>query len=263
VRIGIVSDIHGNFVALRTVLKHMGSVDALWCLGDLVGYGPQPNEVVATICELPSLCIPGNHDWGMLGRLNPRSFNKDARSILEWTKKELTKEHTTYIESLPLQITALQSAFTLVHASPRDPMWEYLLDLFDAAECFPLFNSRYCFVGHTHVPLVFRQVNGSVKAIMPEADDTFRLNLAPYTTDEPNTGAGSRMIINPGSVGQPRDNDPRAAYMLLDIPDDMSPLDLTARLHFVRTEYPVEETQQLMRAQNFPPRLIARLASGI
>src|SRR5688500_16073765 len=196
----------------------MGSIDALWCLGDLVGYGPQPNEVVATVYALPSLCIPGNHDWGVLGRLNPKSFNKDARSILEWTKKELNPEHTTYLETLALQITALQSAFNLVHASPRAPMWEYLLDLFDAAECFPLFNARYCFVGHTHVPLVFRQVGGNVKAIVPEPGDTFRLNLAPYTADELDIGAGSRMIINPGSVGQPRDNDPRAAYMLLDIP---------------------------------------------
>jgi predicted phosphodiesterase len=263
VRIGIVSDIHGNYVALRTVLEHMGSVDALWCLGDLVGYGPQPNEVVEAISDLPHLCIPGNHDWGTLGRLNPKSFNRDARTSLEWTKNALTSENTSYLESLPLQITALSSAFTLVHASPRDPMWEYLLDLFDAAECFPLFSSRYCMVGHTHVPLVFRQVEGNVKASVPEPGQTFRLNLAPYSPSEVDVGAGSRMIINPGSVGQPRDNDPRASYMLLEIPDDMSPVDLTARLIFRRVEYPIEETQELMRAQNFPPRLISRLEMGI
>ena len=262
-RIGIVSDIHSNYVALRAVLEQMGSVDALWCLGDLVGYGPQPNEVVACISDLPNLCIPGNHDWGTLGRLNPKSFNRDARQILEWTKKKLTPAHTQYLESLPLQISALQSAFTLVHASPRDPMWEYLLDLFDAAECFPLFSSRYCFVGHTHVPLIFRQVEGNVKAAVPEPGDVFRLNLSPYTPDELDTGGGTRMIINPGSVGQPRDNDPRAAYMLLDIPDDLTPIDVTARLHFRRIEYDVDETQKLMSAQDFPSRLISRLAMGI
>jgi predicted phosphodiesterase len=262
-RIGIVSDIHGNYVALRTVLERMGSIDALWCLGDLVGYGPQPNECISSIIEMPHLCIPGNHDWGTLGRLNRQSFNRDARALLEWTIKALTPEHIAYIESLPVQISALSSSFTLVHASPRDPMWEYLLDLFDAAECFPLFNSRYCLVGHTHVPLVFREVEGVVKAIVPEPGETIRLNIAPYREEEATVAANARMIINPGSVGQPRDGDPRAAYMVLEIPEDGRPASHTARLTFYRVEYPIEETQDLMSDLEFPTRLISRLALGI
>ncbi len=262
-RIGIVSDIHGNYVALKTVLERMGSVDALWCLGDLVGYGPQPNECISAVTELPHLCIPGNHDWGALGRLNRQLFNRDARALLEWTIKALTPEHIAYIEVLPVQMPALSAAFTLVHASPRDPMWEYLLDLFDAAECFPLFNSRYCLVGHTHVPLVFRDVEGVVKAIVPEPGETMRLNIGPYKEDEGSRAANARMIINPGSVGQPRDGDPRAAYMVLEIPDDASPTNHSARLTFYRVEYAIAETQELMKSLAFPTRLISRLALGI
>lgn len=261
-RIGIVSDIHGNYVALRAVLEHMGSIDALWCLGDLVGYGPQPNEVVATVSHFPHLCVPGNHDWGMLGRLNPESFNRDARALLEWTGKALTDEHRSYIETLPVTLSALSSSITLVHASPRDPMWEYLLDLFDAAECFPLFASRYCFVGHTHVPLVFRDVGSVVKALVPEPGEVMYLNIRPYTEVEVSEPTGPRMIINPGSVGQPRDGDPRAAYAILDIPDEETP-DAQATLICYRIEYAITETQTLMKSLGFPPRMISRLELGI
>jgi predicted phosphodiesterase len=262
-RIGIISDVHGNYVALRTVLEHMGDVDALWCLGDLVGYGPQPNECVSAVTGYPHLCVPGNHDWGMLGRLDRASFNRDARAIMEWSGKVLSPENLQYIENLPVQLTALSSSFTLVHASPRDPMWEYLLDLFDAAECFPLFNSRYCFVGHTHVPLIFRDVAGVVKAIVPEPGETMHVNIRPYKAGEDAQSTRPRMIINPGSVGQPRDGDPRAAYMLLEIPDDAPSGGWNATLTSVRVDYPIEETQELMQGLGFPPRLISRLALGI
>lgn len=259
-RIGIVSDVHGNFVALRTVLEQMGGVDALWCLGDFVGYGPQPNECVSAISDYPHLSVPGNHDWGMLGRLDAKDFNRDARAIMEWTEKVLTSANRQYLEELPVTLPAMNSSFTLVHASPRDPMWEYLLDLFDAAECFPLFNSRYCFVGHTHVPLIFRDVGGVVKAIVPEPGEAIRMNIRPYKAIETADEDSSRMIINPGSVGQPRDGDPRAAYMVLDIPDDdASGATLTSR----RVEYPIAETQVMMEKLGFPTRLISRLPLGI
>lgn len=263
-RIGIISDIHGNYVALRTVLEEMGQVDSLWCLGDLVGYGPQPNECIETLLQYPHLCIPGNHDWGMLGRLDQESFNRDARFALEWTAKILTPANRQYIENLPVTLKAFGQVFTMVHASPRDPMWEYLLDLFDAAECFPLFSSRYCFVGHTHVPLVFRDMDGVVKAAIPESGEILELNVWPKL-EETDSAGGPRMIINPGSVGQPRDGDPRAAYMVLEIPDSATSADWdwTARLTFWRTEYPIAETQELMRRLNFPPRLISRLELGL
>ncbi len=260
-RIGIISDVHGNYPALHAVLEQMGGIDVLWCLGDFVGYGPQPNEVVSAISSYPNLAIAGNHDWGMLGRLNESDFNSDARTVLEWTRSTLEPHNLEYIEGLPVSVRALESVFTVVHASPRDPMWEYLLDLFDAAECFPLFKSRYCFVGHTHVPLVFRDAGGVVKAALPEPGETIRINVAPYKGIEGmEPQDGSRMIINPGSVGQPRDGDPRASYMILELPDDGSP---GAVLTYYRVEYPVEETQAIMKSLDFPQRLISRIEMGL
>lgn len=264
-RIGIISDIHGNYVALRTVLEHMGSVDALWCLGDLVGYGPQPNECIQAVSQYPHLSIPGNHDWGTLGKLDNTEFNTDARILLDWTRQTLTPEYAAYLESLPVTVTPGEPSFTLVHASPRDPMWEYLLDLFDAAECFPLFKTRYLLVGHTHVPLIFRDALGIVKYVLPEPGEKIRLNVKQVLEREDPAANGARMIINPGSIGQPRDGDPRAAYMLLEMGDESSPDDkvLNATLAFHRVEYPVAETQEIMRDLNFPQRLIQRLALGL
>jgi predicted phosphodiesterase len=262
-RIGIVSDIHGNYVALRTVLAHMGKVDALWCLGDFVGYGPQPNECIYAVSQFPHLSIPGNHDWGMLGRISLEEFNRDARVVLEWTRKTLSKEHNEYLEALPVSVTPEEPSFTMVHASPRDPMWEYLLDLFDAAECFPLFKTRYLFVGHTHVPIIFRDAMGVVKAAIPEPGEKTRLNARLLPAREVAQSNGTRMIINPGSVGQPRDGDPRACYMLLELADELGKDEWQATLTFERIPYPIEENQALMRDLNFPPRLIQRLELGL
>ena len=239
-RIGIISDVHGNYIALRTALEHMGEIDALWCLGDIVGYGPQPNECVYTICQFPHLTVPGNHDWGMLGRLNREEFNRDARLVLEWTRKVMTNEHLKYLEGLPVSTSPQGQNCTFVHASPRDPMWEYLLDLFDAAECFPLFDTRYLFVGHTHVPIIFRDVSGIVKAAIPEPGEKIRMNLR--LTGEAGSAdiEGARMIINPGSIGQPRDGDPRLAYMLLEIEDGATAQQSwNATLTFERIPYPI------------------------
>ncbi|MFL5734882.1 MAG: metallophosphoesterase family protein [Chloroflexia bacterium] len=262
-RIGVISDMHGNFVALRTVLEDMGSVDALWCLGDFVGYGPQPNECIETVSQFPHLGIPGNHDWGMLGRLNLEEFNHDARVVIEWTRKVITPANLEFLESLPIAVTPEEPSVTMVHASPRDPMWEYLLDLFDAAECFPLFSTRYLFVGHTHVPLIFRDSRGIVKAAIPEESEKMRLNVRIMGAKEDPQAGGARMIINPGSVGQPRDGDPRAAYMVLDLPDEPPSGPWNATLSFRRIRYPIEETQAIMKDLKFPPRLISRLEVGV
>lgn len=261
-RIGIISDVHGNYYALRAVLEHMGGIDALWCLGDLVGYGPQPNECVTTVSQFPHLCVPGNHDWGTLGRLDRQAFNRDARMVLEWTFAKLTSENITYLDSLPVMMPALPPNFTMVHASPRNPMWEYLLDLFDAAECFPLFDTRYLFVGHTHVPLVFRELYGSVKASVPDPGEIIRLNIGPLPK-EYDQAEVPRMIINPGSVGQPRDGDARASYMMLELPDDLSSGNCAATLTYWRIGYPVKKTQALMKDFGFPTRLIARIELGV
>jgi predicted phosphodiesterase len=265
-RVAIISDIHANLPAFETVLKHMGSVEAIWCLGDLVGYGPQPNECISALRERAHICVPGNHDWGALGKLDLGAFNRDARSILEWTHSVLTPENSKYLDELPVQQVVKWASCTLVHASPRDPMWEYLLDLFDAAECFPLFSTRYCFLGHTHVPLIFLDVAGTVKAAIPEHDESISLDIRPYSpnhAEHEGDEGGPRMIINPGSVGQPRDRDPRAAYMMLELPDDPETSGWQATLTFWRVPYPVEETQALMKKMGFPPRLISRLEMGV
>src|SRR5206468_8326482 len=142
-------------------------------------------------------------DWGMLGRINMDEFNHDARVVLEWTRKVITAANFEYLESLPVAVTPEEPSVTMVHASPRDPMWEYLLDLFDAAECFPLFKTRYLFVGHTHVPLIFRDALGIVKYVLPVPDEKMRLNVREVAEREDPASSGARMIINPGSVGQP------------------------------------------------------------
>ncbi len=241
----------------------MGNVDALWCLGDLVGYGPQPNECVYAVTQFPHLGIPGNHDWGMLGRLSLDEFNRDAALILEWTRKVLAPDYTEYFEALPILVTPEEPSFTLVHASPRDPMWEYLLDLFDAAECFPLFKTRYLLVGHTHVPIIFRDVMGVVKAAIPEPGEKMRLDARMLPPREEPDIEGARMIINPGSVGQPRDGDPRASYMLLELDEEATEHRWNATLTYQRVPYPVEEAQHLMESLNFPARLISRLGLGL
>lgn len=262
-RIGVISDVHGNYVALRAVMEHMGSVDALWCLGDFVGYGPQPAECIEAIIRFPHLSIPGNHDWGMLGHLSDMEFNSDARAVLEWTRKVLPAEHMQYLEGLPVTVSPEEPSFTLVHGSPRDPMWEYLLDLFDAAECFPLFKTRYLFVGHTHYPIIFRDAMGIVKAAIPEPGEKMRLNARLLGAREDLAAQSARMIINPGSVGQPRDGDPRAAYMLLDLADEPASDTWSATLSYHRVEYPIEETQSIMSDLRFPARLVSRLSLGV
>lgn len=241
----------------------MGSVDALWCLGDFVGYGPQPNECVHAITQYPHLSIPGNHDWGMLGKLDLEEFNHDAALVLEWTRRALSPDYADYLQTLPLMVTPEEPSFTLVHASPRDPMWEYLLDLFDAAECFPLFKTRYLLVGHTHVPIIFRDAMGVVKAAIPEPGEKMRIEARMMPAKEDPDMVGSRMIINPGSVGQPRDGDPRSAYMLLELDDESDGPSWKATLTYHRVPYPIEEVQAMMESLNFPRRLISRLTLGL
>ena len=245
-RIGIISDIHANLAALEVVLDkldELGAADRLWCLGDVVGYGPYPNECLELLRTYEHVCLPGNHDWGAIGRADPELFNNEARFVLEWTAAHLSADNRAYLEALPEIVEMPDVPFTLVHASPRDPIWEYLLEPQEAAECFPLVNTPYCLVGHPHVPTIFRAAVGeySVKMIMPEPDEIIRL-------------AGARLIVNPGSVGQPRDQDPRAHYAFYDSEE--------GTLHLGRIGYPIEVTQAAMRDLNFPRRLISRLDYG-
>lgn len=238
-RVLVISDIHANLTALETVLTSAGNVDDVWCLGDLVGYGPDPNECIERLGSLHSLtCLLGNHDAAAIGDLPLDSFNSDARTSIEHLQQTISASSLDFLRQLePLRLV---HGVTLAHASPRQPVLEYLLDSFAAAENFDVFDSKYCFVGHTHVPVLFFQGDHGVGLQIPHADITFNLD--------------SRCIANPGSVGQPRDRDPRAAYAIFD--DDL----LTWEYH--RVAYDIPAVQARMQAAGLPQRHIERLAGG-
>jgi predicted phosphodiesterase len=237
----ILSDIHANLVALEQVLADAeGEWDELWCLGDVVGYGPDPNGCVDLIREMATICLSGNHDWAALGRLDLDAFHADARAAVLWTQKQLTTSSRVFLEERPDR-TEVQG-ITVAHASPRYPVWEYILDTATAAANFGHFETPLCLVGHTHVPVIFeRPEDGQVTVWGP-------------LYGEPVTVRDRRLIINPGSVGQPRDSDPRAAYAILDT-KEMS-------WEHRRVGYDINETQLRMVEAGLPERLIARLSFG-
>jgi diadenosine tetraphosphatase ApaH/serine/threonine PP2A family protein phosphatase len=237
----IISDIHANLAALEAVLADTPAFDEIWCLGDLVGYGPKPNECVARLQDFPHISLAGNHDWAALGKLDLRSFNTDARDANTWTQSELAPATREYLSGLPTH--AEQNGFYLAHASPREPVWEYVLDANLAYANFAYFSTTVCLVGHTHVPLIFEL-----------DEERQRCETLSFPFPNPLKIGSRRMIINPGSVGQPRDGDPRASYAILDL-EDMT-------WEFRRVAYPVEITQERMRARGLPRRLIERLEMG-
>lgn len=240
-RYGIVADIHANLAAFEAVLADMGPVDALWCLGDLVGYGPDPNECVELLRRHDHLCIMGNHDMAAIGRLDTSDFNPDAAFAAQWTADQLTERSRLYLSALPERVAV--EPFTLVHGSPRSPIWEYITHEGRAAANFDLFDTQGCLVGHTHVPALYvqRAPGGQVLGRVPGPGDQVGVRQ-------------ERLIANPGGVGQPRDGDPRAAYAIYDSD--------SAILEWRRVEYPIQVTQQRMKELGLPPRLIERIAFG-
>lgn len=241
-RVLVLSDIHANLAALERVLEDVGQVDAVWCLGDVVGYGPDPNACIDVLRDLrPQHWLAGNHDWAALGKLDVSEFNPMARLAALWTREQLTSENRAFLARLQTHERATDPRFTLAHGSPRHPVWEYILDSQTAAANFAHFETPYCLVGHTHVPMIYRQLNS-------------RIDIPPHAPDQPIQLTEERLIINPGGVGQPRDGDSRASYMILDT-DGLS-------ITFRRVSYPIEETQARMREAGLPSRLINRLTYG-
>ncbi len=242
----IISDIHSNLEALEAVLKDAeGRYEAVLCLGDIVGYGPAPNECIERVRGLPSLsCVAGNHDWAAISKIGIEDFNPDARAATIWTQKTLTPISSAYLRSLPEKIV-LEEKITIVHGSPRYPIWEYILSTLTALENFGHFETPWCLVGHSHVPVIFafneNKPNFCDAFVPPENEPVF---LDP----------DFRFIINPGSVGQPRDGDPRASYAILDSEKGV--------VELRRVVYPVDKTQAMMEKVGLPPRLIARLSFG-
>lgn len=240
-RVAVLSDIHSNLRALEAVLGSLGSVDAIWHLGDVVGYGPEPDAVVARLREVGAIGVKGNHDDAVCGGRSAEDFNPDARTAVEWTRARVDETVVSYLEGLPETLVPDGTDFTLVHGSPRAPIWEYLTDPYRAYQNLAFFETRHCLVGHTHIPLVFREGPGYVERREPDRKSGLAL-------DE------RRVILNPGSVGQPRDGDPKASYLIIDT--------AAGRATWHRVAYDVSGTQAAMLAAGLPPRLARRLSFG-
>jgi predicted phosphodiesterase len=242
-RVLLISDIHANLVALNAVLAAAGDHDAVWCLGDVVGYGPAPNECVERLRELDPICLAGNHDWATLGKLDIQEFNPDARRAILWTRAVLKPENRDWLTPRPDSTRLPRDDIALVHGSPRRPIWEYILSTSTAAENMTHFDTSVCLFGHTHVPMLYRQ----------EGDDK-QVKAQRLVEGEP-LSLVKKMLLNPGSVGQPRDRDPRAAYAVIELE--------TRTLTYHRIGYDIAATQHAMIEANLPRRLIERLNYGV
>ncbi len=239
----ILSDIHANLEALEAVLADAqvrGGFDVIWCLGDTVGYGPDPGACIDRIREFELVTVAGNHDCAAVGLVDASDFNDAAKTAANWTAKQLDAGQRDFLTSLPM--VSVQEPFTLVHGSLRDPVVEYLLDRDSAAGTLALLETRYCFVGHSHIPFVCHEVDGD-----PEFTE--------FPEGEPVALGDQRQIINPGGVGQPRDRDPRPSYATYDT------VDIVIERH--RVTYDIAKTQEKMRAVDLPVHLIERLDHGI
>jgi diadenosine tetraphosphatase ApaH/serine/threonine PP2A family protein phosphatase len=241
VRYAILSDIHGNLEALRAVLADAGPLsDAVLCLGDVVGYGADPGPCLETIAQRAVTMVGGNHEHAVVGRLDLAWFNRHARVAAEWTAQHLDSDHRRYLGDLPL--TAEVADATLVHASPARPeAWDYLVEAEDGLEAFAAFTGRLCFVGHSH-----RQAVWSLGSWGPAfASGTADVELE----------AGRRYIVNVGSVGQPRDRDPRASYAIWDVE--------ARRIAGRRVEYDVATARHKIVRAGLPEFLADRLRAGV
>jgi diadenosine tetraphosphatase ApaH/serine/threonine PP2A family protein phosphatase len=242
VRIAVVSDIHANLHALEAVLAGIAaeSPDEVWCLGDVVGYGPRPNECCALIRERADVVLCGNHDLAVTGGLDLDEFSGDAARAARWTRTVLADEHREWLTGL--SPAAKRERAELFHASPRDPVWDYVLSEGVALQSLLLTEAPVVLVGHSHVALALSTGGTDIAG-----------GLAPGGT-EIETG-GRRWLLNPGSVGQPRDGDPKAAWLLLDFETD--------RARFQRVAYDVDATQAEIRAAGLPDGLAGRLTHGL
>jgi predicted phosphodiesterase len=239
---GIISDIHGNYEALIAVLDELKGVDRVICAGDIVGYGPQPNECVEVIRQLDSLVVIGNHDLALIGELSLSFFNEYAKAAILWTKERITPQNLEYLKSLS-DILILPD-FVVVHGGLRDYALEYILDTHEAGENFALLKKNFLIVGHTHYPISYLQSkDGFVYAMKLFGED-----MVPLREE-------FKWIVNVGSVGQPRDGDPRSSFAVLDMEEK--------GIFIRRVSYNISSTQRLMQEVGLPDFLIRRLERGI
>jgi len=238
----LLADVHANLRALSAVLEDVvrwGGFDVIWMLGDLVGYGPEPDDCVSMLRENPLVSVAGNHDLGAVGRVDLSSFNREAAEVCLWTGGRLSASSSEFLRELPLRQRV--APFLLVHASPRDTVWEYVTSGVQATELALFCEEAHCLVGHTHCPAVFSMTSHSGQAE----------GVCSAGTEVPVRG---RLIVNPGAVGQPRDGDPRAAYAVLDT--------VAGAVSFHRVPYDVSGTVNAMRRHGLPDSLARRLHAG-
>ena len=239
----ILGDIHSNLAALQAVIRDAesrGGFDLIWCLGDTVGYGPDPNSCLELLRRYELLAVAGNHDHAAVGKMGVESFNDAAAAAARWTASQLGQEELNFLSGLP--IVAIAEPFTLVHGSLRAPVWEYLLTQESALATLDLLSTQFCLVGHSHIPFLCLENQGSPKFVEFVEDLPFELNQ-------------ERWIINAGGVGQPRDNDPRPSYAIYE-----------SNAGFVerhRVSYDIASTQERMRQLRLPQTLIDRLSYGV
>jgi predicted phosphodiesterase len=241
-RVAIVSDIHGNRHAFESVLEAVAesTCEEMWCLGDLVGYGAQPDACVDLAREHAAICLAGNHDLGVRGAIPLEEFSRGAALAAQWTQETILPRTREYLDKL--EPKTLEEKVGLYHASPRDPVWEYVLSTLQAELCLDVQEHRVCLIGHSHVALSFWRPAGSPATGQTRAIDE-ELDLS-----------DGEWLINPGSVGQPRDGDARAAWLELDM-DDWSAV-------YRRTEYDIAGAAAAIRAARLPDSLAERLAYG-
>ena len=239
----ILSDIHSNLEALQAVLDdatHRGGFDEVRCLGDTVGYGPDPGECIDLLRSYNHVGVVGNHDLASIGRMSTEDFNSHAAYAAQWTASQLSPSHTEFLSALPEVVRS--GDFTLVHGSLRDPVQEYMVSGQAAMASFRLLESRFCLVGHSHVPFICCETDSAC-------------GFEAFPEDDPSPLGGELLIINPGGVGQQRDHDPRPSYAIYD--GDRG----TIERH--RVEYTIMETQEKMLRAGLPEPLIRRLDFGV
>jgi len=241
-RIAVISDVHSNLLALDAVLAHAGATDAVWHLGDIVGYGPEPDAVVARLAALDARGVRGNHDAAACGGAEIEWFNPEARSAMEWTRNAISDSTRRWLAGLPDR--RVEGDFTLVHGSGRDPTWEYVTSAEAAHQSLAAMTTRHGINGHTHMPVAFLESNNRIGRVGPVGAGAATVGLE-----------HGRVLLNPGSVGQPRDGDPRASYLILDTEGRTAA--------WQRVAYDVGAVGAAMRAAGLPVRLAERLRFGL
>ncbi len=239
----IIADIHGNLEAFKAVIddiESQRSIQEIWCLGDIVGYGPEPHECIKLVKDLNCVCIAGNHDRGATGKISLSGFTSDAAEALEWTADNLSVADIAFLNGL--SETAVIGKFTLVHGSPREPLQEYIASISIAREVFSCFDTQYCLFAHSHRPQIFQKLEDDA-CIATTFSENVKLAIRV-----------NRLLINPGSAGQPRDGDTRASYILY--------YSETGIMRLRRVAYNVKKTQDLIMKKGLPVRLAGRLDSG-